>query len=108
MNKLQKHILELHENETINLQDVANAGADAGFSGFIYYSETTELYDKYRAEIWQMLASSASDFGVTIFELIGGFNRKDMIQDYFETGIEDDSFKQLMVWYALEETAFYL
>ena len=44
-------------------EDVANHGASAGFSGFIYYSETGRFYRTNRALINRMVTDMAQEFG---------------------------------------------
>lgn len=84
------------------LADIANHGAQSGFTGLIYYDETSDLYDHYSDEIWQMIEKDREDFGMkTCLELITSFNgAKDVANDA--------QFKNLLVWYAAERIAFKL
>jgi hypothetical protein len=66
---------ELNEPEAAEaLQEVANHGADSGFSGFIYYSETVKFARDNMKLIIEQLESDASDYGVDVFQMISDFN----------------------------------
>ncbi len=50
----------LHANlSATERRDLAEHGAAGGFAGLIYYHETSALFDKYRDEIWEVLAQIA-------------------------------------------------
>ena len=55
-------------------QDVCNHGADSGFSGFIYYTETEEFAKKYRPEIVAFCKLQAREYGMNTAEMVQGFN----------------------------------
>ncbi len=78
------------------LKDIVKHGVQGGFSGLIYYSETTALYRKFKDEIWNNLYEDASDYGCTTLELINNFNG---------TAESSDTFENLLVWYMAEKTA---
>src|SRR3990167_9795302 len=84
------------------LLNLCEHGAQGGFSGLIYYSETNALYNEYRNDIWDMLERDREDFGMqTCAELIASFNgAKDVASD--------EQYKNLLVWYAAERIAFEL
>lgn len=80
-------------------EDIANHGADGGFNGIIYITECAELFDKYQEEIWDMAVEMANDLGhKNVCEMIATFKRSDMLEDIH-------TFKNLMVWFAVEELA---
>ena len=81
------------------LADICNHGAQCGFGGLIYYSETTELYNQYSDDIWDMLEEDRECSGMkTCLELIASFNgAKDVGSD--------EQYKNLLVWYAAERIA---
>lgn len=81
------------------LKDMINHGVVNGFPGLITYTQTNNLYDEYKDEIWQMLYDDAEDMGnANVLELIASFNgAKDVGSD--------DQFKNLLVWYAAEKIA---
>jgi hypothetical protein len=80
-------------------RDINQGGADAGFSGFIYYDECAKFYDEHEEEIYEMLREDADGMGYSSpDEMIATFNRKDMLQD-------PTTRKNLLAWYALETVA---
>ena len=86
-------------NLTEEAKDIANHGADAGWSGITYTSDTVQLFDKFGSEIWDMAVEDAEEMGhKNVAEMIAGFGRADML-----SGL--DQFKNLMVWYACEKIA---
>lgn len=80
------------------LKDLAEHGADAGWPGLTYYTDTCKLYDRFKGEIWEWLLDDAESFGQSVFEMIGCFG-----------GAKDvgscDQFENLVVWYAAERVA---
>jgi len=78
--------------------DIARHGADCGYPGITYYTDTVALYDKFEDEIWDALDEDAQSYGQTILELIASFNRaKDVGSGY--------QLKNLLVWYMCERIA---
>ena len=81
------------------LQDVASHGADAGFHGFIYYTETAKFYDKYEDLIWEALETDTEDMGEkTPLAFIASFTGAKNVTN-------PATFKNLLAWYALERVA---
>lgn len=81
------------------LKDLASHGADAGWPGLTYYSETAEAYERFKAEIWKALLEDADEFGCkNVFELISGFGGAETVSCV-------EHFENLMVWYMAERTA---
>lgn len=89
---------EFSHNE---LADMVNHGVSGGFSGLIYYSETTELYQKYKEDIWDMLYDDAESYGETILGFIAQFLGAKNVGGA-------DQFENLLVWYAAEKVAYEL
>lgn len=100
------------------LKDVAEHGADSGFPGFIYYSETCEFFRDNRQVILTMLEEDAEELDLTAEELVAsfrgleGFNRRDLSRAIRQAlcGIKDDSpvqtqVENVLAWYALESVA---
>jgi hypothetical protein len=98
------------------LSDVRNHGANVGFSGFIYYTETHAFAMKNRKSIVAMLQEQANDFGQEVVEMVSGFgafrnspmDNDDRKQLYAYLGggkPEKGTITNLMAWYALEEVA---
>lgn len=56
------------------IHDVTNHGADAGYNGFTYYTETCGFYSKFRKLINNMILEMATDLGENPTEMLGGFN----------------------------------
>ncbi len=94
-------------------QDVANHGADGGFSGFTYYTETVAFAKRQRTNILAMAGDQASDFGSnSVYSLIAGFN---CLGEYSATDVAEaihnprstngQQVLNALAWYALEETA---
>ena len=82
------------------LADLCNYGAQGGFPGLIYYSETTALYDQYRDDIWEMLEEDRDQCGYqSCSELIASFNGAKNVGS-------DEQYKNLLVWYTAERIAF--
>ncbi len=81
------------------LRDMTTYGCINGFSGLIYYSETTQLYQEYKDDIWRMLAEDSELFGYNnILDLIATFTGKESVNNC-------DQFENLLVWYAAERIA---
>lgn len=84
---------------TRELQEIAQRGADTGWHGLTYTSDTVKLFDRFSDEIWDMAVSDAEDMGsANVAEFISTFRRSDMLGSI-------DTFKNLMVWYAAEKIA---
>ena len=56
-----------------SLRDVCRGGADAGFCGFTYYSDTVEFFRKYRREITALCERMADDLGENVSDMVAGF-----------------------------------
>lgn len=54
-------------------REINDHGADCGFSGFIYYYETSAFFCRHSDEILAMLRDLASDVGQTPAEMAAGF-----------------------------------
>ena len=80
------------------LRDVVQHGADAGYSGFIYYKDTCAFYERNKEAIWELLDDDAQEQGTTILAMLGSFAKADLVSDV-------DTFENLMAWYALEAVA---
>lgn len=93
-------------------QDVARYGANAGYSGFTYYTDTVRFTQKNKQSILELARQQAQDYlGVSVYEFIAGFNCIDL--DSFEVADalheknnpERDTVYNALAWYALEEVA---
>lgn len=94
----QEWMLEQYTHN--QLADLSNHGAQGGFSGMIYYTETTALYDKYCDDIWEMLEEDRESYGNSnCLELVASFNGANYVSN-------DEQLKNLLVWYAAERIAY--
>jgi hypothetical protein len=81
------------------LNDIASHGADAGWSGLTYYSDTCRLYRKFSDEIWNLATEMSESMGNKhVLELIASFNGATQVHD-------SCTFENLLVWFAAEEIA---
>jgi hypothetical protein len=56
------------------LADVAKHGADTGWNGFTYYTETNNFFKAHKADILAMAKQDADDFGQEMLQMVQGFN----------------------------------
>src|SRR5690242_3118201 len=88
--------------EVESIIDAANHGADSGFGGFTYYSDTSEFVSTYRGLVWQLLEEDSDEFGSeNVPAFVASFNRADLAND--EAG-----FDCLVAWYVLESVGRWL
>jgi len=107
----------LRQVDREQLEDVARHGADAGWNGFTYYTETCAFFKAHKSDILELAKQMADDFGQDTLEMIRGFrclgnNGK---PDYSTTEIAEalysgrgecaDLIRNAMAWFALEEVA---
>lgn len=96
-------------------EDVANHGADGGFHGFIYYTDTVKFAEQNKTELNNLARSMASDLGEPGgYSLIAGFNclkrlelNGDTVADaMMDTDHEDHTqVMNALAWFALEEVS---
>ena len=55
-------------------KEINDHGADCGWSGFVYYYETSVFFRRHSDEIMVMLRDLAYDVGQTPDEMVAGFN----------------------------------
>jgi len=103
------------------MRDIRNHGADGGFSGFIYYSDTCKFARDNMALIYSHAKNQAVEFGIDPLEMIAGFNClhgefpafeiasviHDDIDDATRNDGADVAILNALAWYALEEAAQY-
>ena len=91
-------LLEQEKNESFSLKEMSQYGCENGFSGLIYYNETTKLYDEYQDDIWETNQDFAEEMGWnSALDLFAGYSPKRT--DYVTT---NSMFKNSMVWSAAE------
>jgi len=100
-----------------SLRDVYEHGADSGFPGFTYYSDTCKFYARHKKAINELAEEMADSLGEDVIEMIKGFN---CIQGEYSTSDiaktmygrrnkkeQNDlcSIDNALAWFALEEVA---
>ena len=123
LTKLQQRVIEqlsgeseLNEDNTSTLKDVASYGADAGFVGFTYYSDTCKFFDDNKELIFKQLLDDRINIGYnSLTEMLSSFRCfKDvdtydieafLINSDDESNNEQTTLKNGLAWYALETVA---
>jgi hypothetical protein len=97
-----------------SIMDVVSHGADAGFSGFVYYSDTHKFAMKYRKLISAWLEEEADDLGEDVVSMVSNFgvfrnskmdadDKKDLYKYIGGGKPEQGTITNVMAWFALEE-----
>ena len=103
-------------------RDVAAHGADAGFSGWIYYTETCDFYKKNKKEIIRLAKNIASELGMdgsarndfkdhlNFIKSFGcirdlGISIDELVQGMSGNGELQDQIQNCLSWFALEEVS---
>jgi len=92
-------------------KDIANHGVSGGFSGWIYYTETTGFYAKNKKQILILLQGMAQELGNgPVLELVKSFNgtkdftEEEIAQTLYGTKKQHDTqVANLLAWVACEE-----
>ena len=120
--KIKTDVLGTIEAATkADIQKQLNHGADAGWTGFIYYSDTCKFFDDNKDLILQQLEDDANEFGEDMLTMISHFNcltdnnRKpiytytEIMNAIYDVNDENETIiKNALAWYALETVAFQL
>ena len=78
------------------MRELAEHGADAGWPGLTYYTDTTAMYSEHADEIWQALAEDAGESNpLALIATFGGAANV----------YSDAQFENLLVWYMAERVA---
>ena len=96
------------------LINCSNHGANVGFSGFIYYSDTVPFYKKHRQDIVSHMEQTAAELGTDIISMVHGFGVFQHSQKPTTSEIgkalwgnyhkpELTTLYNVFAWYALEE-----
>ena len=91
-----------------------NSGANAGYGGFIYCSETHTFTIRYRKYIIMLLEDTAEQMGQNIEEMVAGFgvfrksnmdlqDRRDLYKLLGGGKPSQGTITNVMAWFALEE-----
>lgn len=107
--KLGKAVAEIindhiNEDETYTLadylQDLFTGGCQSGFvTELIYYTDTEKFYAEYREDISAALVVMLEETGFSVWELFGDK------WDRYDPLANDTQNKNLLAWFAFEETA---
>jgi len=101
------------------MRDIRNHGADGGFSGFIYHSETCQFARANMSAIYGQIKDDAADFGVDPLEMVArfgclrgefpAFEIASVIHDDMDDATRNDGADTVILnalaWYALESAA---
>lgn len=98
------------------LKNVSNSpcGAAGGFSGFIFYSETSNFWRRNRKIITEQLSEVAFSLGENVLQMVmsfGGIKDGDFTEDevgralYGNYNSDLDQVYNVFAWFALEEVA---
>lgn len=103
------------ENTFTVFEDVLQAGANAGFSGFIYYSETFDFYKANKEQILELLEDLMDSIGdKSLVDFVASFNcvnandredYKEIEQALYGNPKESTQITNALAWFALEEVA---
>ena len=107
---------ELNEDNASILKDIANYGADAGFVGFTYYSDTCKFFDDNKELIFKQLLDDRVNIGYnSLTEMLSSFRCFKDVDTYDieaflingddESNHEQTTLKNGLAWYALETVA---
>jgi hypothetical protein len=98
-------------------KDCSEHGADSGFSGFIYYSDTIKFFRKHRPDIINHMEQTAAELGTDIISMVqnfGVFRYSDKptpsevgkaLWDKSKCYSVLTSLYNVFTWYALEEVS---
>jgi hypothetical protein len=80
------------------LHDLAEHGADSGWPGLTYYTDTSHIYETFKEEIWTVVLDIAEDMGESVFEFLNNTKAKENVGS-------PEQFECYMVWIVAEEYA---
>lgn len=87
------------EDADSTLRDIAEHGADAGYPGITYYTDTMAMYHRHEDEIWDALYEDADNMGEpNPLALIAKFGGAEHVHS-------DAQFANLLCWYMAERVA---
>lgn len=108
---------EITADDLRELKQVADHGAAcAAFSGFIYYCDTVDFFEKNRGDILAQLRNDGDNLGESLLSLVAGFrclkgeSADDIARAIYVREIADDltHIYNALSWYALESVAYQL
>jgi len=84
------------------MKDLHYGGCVSGLVGALcYYSDTNKFYDQFETDIWDLIIEQSEHEGDNAFKFLGTLNGAENVGGA-------DQFKNLLAWFAFEETAFRL
>ena len=97
-----------------SVKDVIENGADFGFPGFIYYSDTHRFAMRHRKGIVKWLKETADELGESVEDMVASFgvfrqskmdadDRQDLYNYLGGGKCEQSTITNVMAWFALEE-----
>jgi len=109
MNKLEQEVKSICEEHASNydgmddfISDLHQGGCQSGLIGSLcYYSDTTKFHDDFEEEIWDLVYDTAKEQGINVTEFIASLNGSENVGSL-------DQLKNLLTWFAFEETSFRL
>ena len=126
LTKLQQRVIEqlsgeseLNEDNASTLNDIARYGADSGFTGFIYYSDTCKFFDDNKDLIMEQLLEDRASMGYnSLTDMLSSFRCFQDVDTYDiesflidsddESNEEQTTLKNGLAWYAWESVAWQL
>ena len=121
MEKLEKAVIKQLGYKKLNkecletLNDISNHGAQSGWSGFIYYYDTADFFDKNKALILAELEELADDIGEDTLQMVCNFNclkamelkSTDVAKVIYGNEDSDNTtqVKNALAWFALEHVS---
>jgi len=107
--------LDTADKDTIQVaKDAGSNGADAGWSGFTYYSDTIEFFESNRKDILNLAKEYAEESGQTVDEMCKHWRCMDGVDSVLMVlldGEDHDDYTQVangFAWFALEEVGRWL
>ena len=91
--------------------DIANHGADGGFNGFTYYTDTIAFTKRNKVKILELVDQWADDFGQDRVQFLKGFGcLKHLSLDEIARGLyqfnqDQPAVYNALAWFTLEEVA---
>ena len=93
--------------------DIASHGANCGWSGFVYYSDTVAFTKRHKQKIISCLKEDALNCGESFANFVSGFRCfKGMTQDEIMDGLYNPKSIHMIIvytglaWYALESVCY--
>lgn len=94
-----------------NAPDVTEHGAQAGWSGFIYYDDTCAFTKKFGDHIKVLVSEYVNEIGhesvvdmLSLWKCLDGYTKDEIAEAYYSnTGDAETAMQNALAWFALEE-----